>query len=146
MNKILVIDDDRSIRTLFAEELAEEGYEVITSGDGYQPLGLIAEKNPDLIVLDICLGEHDGLELLQDIRNAHPSLPVILCTAYPFFRNDLRSTAADHYVVKSADLGNLKEKIEAALHKDAYLSPAATHLKSKESQFIPDKATETSTT
>ena len=146
MNKILVIDDDRSIRTLFAEELAEEGYEVITSGDGYQPLGLIAEKNPDLIVLDICLGEHDGLELLQDIRNAHPSLPVILCTAYPFFRNDLRSTAADHYVVKSADLGNLKEKIKAALRNELYSPPAATYLKSEEPQSNSDQATKASST
>ena len=63
----------------------------------------------------IGLGRHDGLDLLQDIRNNYYDLPVILFTAYPEFKHDLRSIAADYYVVKSADLDELKVKIRMSL-------------------------------
>ena len=115
MNKILVIDGDEAIRLLYADELTEEGYEVITSGDGSQVTELIEQKRPDLIVMEVVLGQYDGLDLLQDIRNAFYRMPVILCTAYSHFRYDLRSIAADHYVVKSSDLTELKVRIKMAM-------------------------------
>jgi len=65
-------------------------------------------------VLDIKLGENDGLDLLQDIRNTYYDLPVVMCTAYPDFKYDLKSIAADYYVVKSSDLRELKEKVKMA--------------------------------
>ena len=65
MNKILIVDDDVAIQILYADELTEEGYEVITTGDGVGLLGLIEEAQPDLVVLDIRLGEFNGLDLLQ---------------------------------------------------------------------------------
>lgn len=115
MNKILVVDDEESIRILYADELTEEGYEVITSGDGSLLLDLIEQERPDLIVLDIRLAKHDGLDLLQDIRNTYYDLPVVLCTAYSTFKYDLKSIAADYYVVKSSDLKELKLKIKMAI-------------------------------
>lgn len=115
MNKILVIDGDEAIRLLFADELTEEGYEVITSGDGSQVMELIEQKRPDLILMEAVLGQYDGLDLLQDIRNTFYRMPVILCTAYSHFRYDLRSIAADHYVVKSSDLTELKVRIKMAM-------------------------------
>ena len=111
MNKILVVDDEEAIQSLYANELAEEGYQVVTSGDGSRLMDLIGQESPDLIVLDIKLGEYDGLDLLQDIRNTYYDLPVILCTAYPTFRYDLKSIAAEHYVTKSSDLSELKARI-----------------------------------
>ena len=115
MNKILIVDDEESIQMLYADELTEEGYEVITSGDGLRILELIERERPDLIILDIRLGEYDGLDLLQDIRNTHYNLPVILCTAYPDFRYYLKSIAADYYVLKSSNLRELKLRIRMAL-------------------------------
>ena len=67
MNKILIVDDEKSIRILYHDELTEEGYHVITLGDGSKLLEVIEQWRPDLIVLDIKLGEYDGLDLLQDI-------------------------------------------------------------------------------
>jgi two-component system response regulator (stage 0 sporulation protein F) len=64
--------------------------------------------------LDIKLGANDGLDLLQDIRNTYYDLPVVMCTAYPDFKYDLKSIAADYYVVKSSDLRELKRKIKMA--------------------------------
>ena len=115
MNTILIVDDDRVIRFLYREELTYEGYNVITTDDCRNLLELIDDKNPDLVVLEVVIGKYNGLDLLQKIRNTYYDLPVILCTAYSNYKNDLRSIAADYYVLKSSDLSELKQKIRMAI-------------------------------
>jgi DNA-binding response OmpR family regulator len=112
MNKILVVDDEKSMQILYADELAEEGYQVITHGGSSGLMDLLNRERPDLVLLDIRLGKENGLDLLQDIRNTFYDLPVILCTAYPTFKQDVRSIAADDYVVKSFDMRELKSKVK----------------------------------
>ena len=114
MKKILIVDDDRGIRLLLAEEFAEEGYDVVTCGDGSRLTDAIEQSRPDLIVMDIRLGCFDGLDLLQDIRNRYERLPVVLCTAYPAFKYDMKSVAADYFVTKSFDLRELKSTVKKA--------------------------------
>jgi two-component system response regulator (stage 0 sporulation protein F) len=123
MNRILVVDDEESFQLLYADELTEEGYEVITIGDGSKLMEVIEQKRPDLVLLDIKLGKYDGLDLLQDIRNAFYDLPVILCTAYYDFKYDLKSIAADYYVIKSSNMENLKAKIKMAIEGCKHLLP-----------------------
>jgi DNA-binding response OmpR family regulator len=113
--KILVVDDEAHIRLLYSEELSEEGYTVITAENGADLLGRIDREKPDLIVLDIKMVDYNGLDLLQDIRNKYYDLPVILCSAYDTFKDDMKSIAADHYVVKSFELDELKQKISEIL-------------------------------
>ena len=113
--KILIVDDEEHIRFLYSEELKEEGYEVITAESGFKLLERIETEEPDLIVLDIKMVDYNGLDLLQDIRNKFYDLPVVLCTAYDAFKEDIKSVAADFYVVKSFDLTELKKKIAMAL-------------------------------
>lgn len=113
--KILIVDDEEVIRLLYGEELEEEGYNVITAGSGHGLIEMIERERPDLVILDIKMAEHDGLDLLQDIRKDFYNIPVILCSAYSSFKGDLKSIAADYYVVKSADLSELKQKIRMAL-------------------------------
>jgi DNA-binding response OmpR family regulator len=127
MPRILVVDDDASIRMLYAEELDEEGYEVLTCGDGALLLDLIHQSNPDLVVMDVRMGKYNGLELLKKIRKMNYNLPVILCTAYRVYRYDPVSIAADYYVVKSADLGELKLKIKTALAEEPQLPKSLPH-------------------
>lgn len=119
MKRILLVDDDVVLCQLYAEELRTEGYEVITASDGSGLIEVIRHNAPDLIVLDIRLGQYDGLDLLQDIRRVYYNMPVILCSAYSSFKCDLRTIAADYYVVKSADLTELKKKINRALEGTA---------------------------
>ena len=109
--KILIVDDEAHIRMLYTEELAEEGYEVITAEGGLKLLERIETEKPDLVVLDIKMVDYNGLDLLQDIRNKFYDLPVILCSAYDTFKDDMKSIAADQYVIKSFDLSELKSKI-----------------------------------
>ncbi|MBU1277191.1 MAG: response regulator [Proteobacteria bacterium] len=115
MAKILIVDDEEHIRFLYSEELADDGYDVATADSGYQLLELIEKEKPDLVVLDIKMVDYNGLDLLQDIRNKYYDLPVILCTAYDTFKEDMKSIAADFYVIKSFDLTELKNKIKMAL-------------------------------
>jgi len=118
MAKILVVDDEEHIRLLYSEELSEDGYEVITAADGYKLAERIDKEKPDLIVLDIKMVDYNGLDLLQEIRNKFYNMPVILCTAYDTFKEDIKSIAADFYVIKSFDLTELKKKIAMALEAE----------------------------
>jgi DNA-binding response OmpR family regulator len=111
MKKILVVDDEEHIRLLLREELEDEGYAVITAGDGEEALRLVREEKPDLVTLDIKMPGESGLMILRKIRETDYDLPVILCTAYSSYKTYFSTVAADHYVVKSSDFTELKEKI-----------------------------------
>ena len=115
MAKILVVDDEEHIRLLYSEELSEAGYEVITAADGEKLIERLQGEKPDLVILDIKMVDYNGLDLLQEIRGTFYNLPVILCTAYDTFKEDIKSIAADFYVIKSFDLTELKKKIAMAL-------------------------------
>jgi DNA-binding response OmpR family regulator len=81
--KILVIDDDPSIRQLVADILAVEGYDVNTAEDGFAGLRAIDADRPDCVVLDVMMPGMDGHAVLQRIRSADggPDLPVVMLTA-----------------------------------------------------------------
>lgn len=117
--KILVVDDEKHIRMLYQEELEAEGYIVATSDGQEAILAVIERENPRVVVLDIKLGpDISGLDLLQQIRSKDQTLPVILSTAYDSFQHDLKSIAADYYVVKSVDLTELKSRVAQAIEKN----------------------------
>ena len=115
MDKILVVDDEQHIRDLYSLELSSDGYDVETAASGYNLLKDIELSRPDVIIPDIRLANHDGLDLLLEIRKRHADLPIILCSAYDSFRDDARAIAADAYVVKSFDLSELKMKIQRSI-------------------------------
>ena len=117
MRKILIIDDEPGICLLYKEELTEEGYDIVSSNTCCGIIKVIAKQKPDLIILDIKIGDANSLDVLQDIRNDYKEIPVILCTAYPAFKYDLKSIAADDYVIKSHDLTELKAKIKTAIER-----------------------------
>jgi len=116
--RVLVVDDEKHIRMLYKEELESEGYTVSTSDGQEAILDVIEREKPQVVVLDIKLGPNlSGLDLLQEIRSKDQQLPVILSTAYDSFQHDLKSIAADYYVVKSVELDELKNKVAMAMSK-----------------------------
>jgi CheY-like chemotaxis protein len=115
MKKILVVDDEENIRELFREELEEMGYEVTTVPSGLQALAAMESKKFDLVTLDIRMPEMDGLETLGKMKEKDCSLPVILCTAYPDYKQDFGSWSSDAYVVKSSDTTQLRETVKKLL-------------------------------
>jgi len=115
MKKILVVDDEESIRFLYREELEEEGYIVECAKNGEEALEKLIVFKPDLISLDIKMPVMDGIEALKRIREKERKLPIILCSAYGEYKQDLTTWASDAYVVKCADLTAFKSTIRKLL-------------------------------
>jgi CheY-like chemotaxis protein len=115
VKRILVVDDEESIRLLFQEELTDAGYEVATAKSGEEALIMIRERKPDLITLDIKMAQMDGADFLQELRKLHRDLPVIVCTAYDAYRQDFRLWVSDSFITKSSDITQLKTKIRELL-------------------------------
>jgi DNA-binding response OmpR family regulator len=118
MKKILVVDDEENIRFLYQEELEEEGYTVDVAAHGQEALEKMDTFKPDLVTLDIRMPEMDGVETLRKIREFQRDLPVILCSAYGEYKQDLTTWASDAYVIKTSDLTELKGTIRTLLSKD----------------------------
>ena len=115
MKRILVIDDEENIRLLYKEELADEGYEVSVAASAQEALAKIEAERPDLITLDIRMPGVDGIEFLRLLRERDRDLPVIIVTAYGEYKQDFSVWASDAYVVKSADLDELKAMVRKVL-------------------------------
>jgi CheY-like chemotaxis protein len=115
MKKILVVDDEENIRELYREELEELGYEVTTVSSGTAALELMETKTFDLVTLDIRMPDMDGLETLGKIKEKNNALPVILCTAYPDYKQDFGSWSSDAYVVKSSNTSQLRDTVKKLL-------------------------------
>ncbi len=115
MKKILVVDDEESIRELYRADLSDEGYEVELAVDGRQALALLESFLPNLVTLDIKLPDIDGIEVLRRIREKNATIPVVLLTAFGEFRQDFNTWASDAYIVKSHDTTELKDTVRRLL-------------------------------
>ena len=115
MKRIMIVDDEENIRFLYKEELEEEGFMVELAENGQEALDKLSLFKPDLITLDIKMPGMDGIETLKRIRESERHLPIIMCSAYGEYRQDLTTWASDAYVVKCADLTELKMTIRKLL-------------------------------
>lgn len=115
MKKILLVEDDESQQLLYHDELTEAGYEVTLAANGKEALEQLDNGKPDLIILDIDMPVMDGMEALGRIIRKDRHIPIIINTAYLGYQHDFMSWGADEYIVKSADLGELKAKIREIL-------------------------------
>ncbi len=109
--KILIVDDDPNLRQLYGVELEEEGYEIVLAASGKEALEKFDTESPDIVTLDILMPGMDGIEVLRKMKEKNPELPVIMSTAYDY-RDDFSVWASEAYVVKSADLSELKDTIK----------------------------------
>jgi len=122
--KVVVVDDERSIRELLELGLAREGYVVRSAAAGAQALALIAEWCPDVIVLDVMMPKIDGFALLPMLRR-RTQAPIIMLTA----RGDLSDRVtglrggADDYLAKPFDLEELLARLDAALRRPHLADP-----------------------
>lgn len=119
MSRILVVDDEANICVLYSEELAEEGYEVVTASTTAEAVERLQEGHFDLAVLDIKLKNESGIDLLQKLVKERHDMPVILCSAFSCYKDDFSAWLADGYVIKSGDLTELKQEIGRVLAKKA---------------------------
>ena len=116
MTKILEVDDEDNIRLLYKEELQDEGYEVSLAANAEEALKVIETEKPDLITLDIKMPGMNGIDFLRKLKEDKKDIPVILCSAYGAYKQDFQVWASEAYVVKSADLRELKTTIKEILN------------------------------
>ncbi len=115
MEKILIVEDEERTLALYERRLKKKGYQVVPLADGRETLEKVKEEEPDLVILDVKMGDVDGLQLLREIKGHRKSLPVILNSAYSIYKWDFKSWIADAYIVKSSNLDELESKIEEIL-------------------------------
>jgi DNA-binding response OmpR family regulator len=109
--RILIVDDEPRIRDLYRLELEEAGFDVETAADSRQALFLAQHWSPDLVALDIQLGAENGLDLLRQIVDTRGSIPTILISSYPAYKDDFRSWLADAFLIKSGDITEFRDTI-----------------------------------
>jgi DNA-binding response OmpR family regulator len=117
MYTLLVVEDKQSLREWYTEELEKEGYSVTSVANAKEALNKIEKGQIDLVILDIKMPGMDGLELLSKVLGEQIKVPLIINTAYPHYKNNFMSWAAEAYIVKSSDLGELKKAIQKVLRK-----------------------------
>ncbi len=126
MSKILLVEDAPNQVILFQQELEGGGYEVVVARNGREAIEIVAEASPDLIVMDISMPGMDGIEAMGRILSENNKLPVILNTAYAYYKDNFLSWSADAYVTKSSDLTELKETVKRLLEKREPEQPDAS--------------------
>nr|WP_182354327.1 response regulator transcription factor [Flaviflexus huanghaiensis] len=117
--KILVVDDEPSIRELLSASLSFAGFEVRMAADGHEAISQVSFVHPDLVVLDIMLPDMDGFEVLKKLREHEPGLPVLFLTAKDDIQDKVRglSVGGDDYVTKPFSLEEVVARIRAILRR-----------------------------
>jgi two-component system response regulator MprA len=117
--RILVVDDDRSLRDALRRALTLAGYEVELAEGGQHGLTQVAAVIPDAVVLDIGLPDVDGLEVCRRLRRAGNRVPILMLTARDAVadRIDGLDAGADDYLVKPFDVGELRARLRALLRR-----------------------------
>ncbi len=126
--RVLVVEDDREIRSLMQSSLAVEGFDVQTAVTLSEASALIRHALPDIVVLDLGLPDGDGVELVHSIRKHH-SLPILIVSArhQEAQKIQMLDAGADDYLVKPFSVGELLARIRVALrHRGTALAAATT--------------------
>ena len=141
--RILVVDDDAIVADSLSEFLQRDGYNTLTAGDGHEALTLLRDAAGgkhargsappiNLVIADINMPRMGGIELLRQIRKAHPSIVVIVITGYGTIESAVEAVklGAFEYLTKPIVDAELRGTIEKALRQQALLAENAT-LKSR---------------
>jgi DNA-binding NtrC family response regulator len=114
---LMIVEDDGEMRDLLRKVLEKEGYSVSVAADGHEALALIPPAAIDLVVTDMLMPDDGGLELLQVIHETHPSLPVIIITAFGDWGSYSRALelGAAAFISKPLKMAELVGAIHTAL-------------------------------
>lgn len=118
MKRVMIVEDEPKLRLLYQQEFEAEGYRVLEAASAEEALQRLAEEGADVVILDISLPEKSGLVLLREILERRHDLPVVINTAYDFYRSDFQSWGAEAFLVKSGDLTELKETVARLVGAD----------------------------
>jgi CheY-like chemotaxis protein/anti-anti-sigma regulatory factor len=115
--RVLVVDDEESVRVTTAAILEQEGYEVATARDGREALEMAARSHFDLVLTDLRMEDMDGIALLHELQTRHPNVVTVVLTGYASIESSidaLRQGVYD-YLVKPCMVEDLKRTVRRAL-------------------------------
>lgn len=117
--RVLVVEDDAAIRQGIVDTLGFADYEVLSADNGDDGMRMAVRGGYDLLLLDLVLPGHSGLEILAEVRTSRPTTPVIILTALGDERDRIKglTLGADDYVVKPFSVKELMARIEAVLRR-----------------------------
>jgi DNA-binding response OmpR family regulator len=127
LGRILIVDDEQSVREVLGEYFSEQGYDVEAAASGEQALAIVARSAPDLILLDVRMPGLDGVATLRRLREIVPEVSVIMVTANEdvgLARETLKLGALD-YVAKPFDFVYLERAVMAGLSQAVATDEAA---------------------
>jgi two-component system nitrogen regulation response regulator GlnG len=127
MPKLLVVDDEESVRYSFRRVFQGEDVEVLTAGTAAEGLAAIDRDDPDVIVLDLQLPDRSGLDLFREVHARSPKLPVIFITAHGNTETAIEAMkgGAFDYLVKPVDLDRLSQVLGRAFEAVRFMSGPA---------------------
>jgi len=139
--RVLIIDDDASIRESHAAALRANGYEVDVAENGKEAIKKSKARLYNLALVDLCLPDMNGIELLTAMREAVPKMAKIIITGYPSLDNAIEAVnrGADGYIVKPYTMEDLLRKIKEQLQKQ---QEAKKYGEEKVKEFIEARAEE----
>lgn len=115
MKGLLIVDDQTGIRLLLDEVFKREGLATRLAANGFEALQAIEEKQPDCILLDMKMPGMDGIEVLKQIKERWPHIPVIMMTAYGEIEltEDAFKIGAEKYFTKPFDIYEVRDAVLA---------------------------------
>lgn len=118
-NRILIVEDDKAIRSLYKNAFEQQGYIVLTAEDGEAALEILPNVNVQVMFLDLGLPGMDGVELCRQIRSTHPIAIISAVTGYAslFELADCREAGFDDYFIKPVNLPTLFKAAEDAFDR-----------------------------
>jgi DNA-binding NtrC family response regulator len=118
MKRILIVDDDESIRSLLVDFFRSLNYDVLVSPDGTDALRNLRRYEVDCIISDLVMPDMDGIELLKKVRAENSQIPFVIITGYPTFDTAIEAIkqGAQDYIAKPFQLDDVRFKVERILH------------------------------
>jgi len=119
--RILVVDDDASVRDAIEAVLADEGFEVLVARDGHEAVARVVRSRPELVLLDVWMPEMDGIEVLARIKEVRADLPVIVLSGHGNVDMAVKATrlGASDFIEKPFSVDGLLSSITRALARGA---------------------------